>query len=123
MVRSNRYGCSEDQSLTGFEDMGTRVEEFGSLRGRRMTWFRDALVGFRDVGSLLIKRGTVMGPLVPLLFVALVFVLAAWLFRSVAMLGNYIQEDPAPVATLFGRLGDLPEPRFVEPALPELAVA
>ncbi len=53
-----------------------------------MTWFRDALVGFRDVGSLLIKKGTVMGPLVPLLFVAFVFVLAAWLFRSVAMLGG-----------------------------------
>lgn len=53
-----------------------------------MTWFRDALIGFRDVGSLLIKKGTVMGPLVPLLFVAFVFVLAAWLFRSVAMLGS-----------------------------------
>ena len=53
-----------------------------------MAWFREALVGFRDVGSLLIKKGTVMGPLVPLLFLAFVFVLTAWLFRSVAMLGG-----------------------------------
>ena len=78
-----------------------------------MTWFRDALVGFRTVGSLLIKKGTVMGPLVLLLFVAFVFVLAAWLFRSVAMLGNYIQEGPAPVATLFGRLRDLPKGNYI----------
>ena len=53
-----------------------------------MTWFREALVGFRDVGSLLIKKGTVMGSLVPLLFVTFGFVLAAWFFRSVAVISD-----------------------------------
>lgn len=47
---------------------------------------RSALSGFRDAGSLLIKRGTVMGPLVPLLFIALVLLLAAYLFREVAVI-------------------------------------
>ena len=50
-----------------------------------MLGLRNVLAGFRDMGSLLIKRGTVMGPLVPLLYLAVVFVLAAYLFRSVAL--------------------------------------
>ena len=51
-----------------------------------MLGLRNALSGFRDVGSLLIKRGTVMGPLVPLLFIALVLLLAAYLFLEVAVI-------------------------------------
>ena len=51
-----------------------------------MLGLRSALSGFRDVGSLLIKKGTVMGPLIPLLFVALVLLLAAYLFREVAVI-------------------------------------
>ena len=50
-----------------------------------MLGLHNAWADFRDVGSLLIKRGTVMGPLVPLLFLALVFVLAAYLFREMAV--------------------------------------
>ena len=50
-----------------------------------MLGLHNAWAGFRDVGSLLIKRGTVMGPLIPLLFLALVFVLAAYLFRETAV--------------------------------------
>lgn len=60
----------------------------GHYWGERMTLFREALVGFRDVGSLLIKKGTVMGSLVPLLFVTFGFVLAAWFFRSVAVISD-----------------------------------
>ena len=51
-----------------------------------MLGLRSALSGFRDVGSLLIKKGTVMGPLIPLLFIALVLLLAAYLFREVAVI-------------------------------------
>ena len=51
-----------------------------------MLGLRTALSGFRDVGSLLIKRGTVIGPLIPLLFIALVLLLAAYLFREVAVI-------------------------------------
>ena len=44
---------------------------------------------------------------------------------SMFWLGNYIQEDPAPVATPFDlstrsrhrKLGDFPHPQFVEPAM------
>ena len=50
-----------------------------------MLGLQNALAGFRDVGSLLIKRGTVMAPLVPLLFLAVLFVFAAYPFRSVAV--------------------------------------
>ena len=51
-----------------------------------MLGLRSALSGFRDVGSLLIRKGTVMGPLIPLLFIALVLLLAAYLFREVAVI-------------------------------------
>ena len=50
-----------------------------------MLGLQNALAGFRDVGSLLIKRGTVMAPLVPLLFIAVFFVLVAYVFRSVTV--------------------------------------
>ena len=50
-----------------------------------MLGLRSALSGFQDVGSLLIKRGTVMGPLVPLLFIAPVLLLFAYLFRDVTV--------------------------------------
>ena len=72
----------------GFEGQGHESRSLGHYRGERMTLFREALVGFRDVGSLLIKKGTVMGSLVPLLFVTFGFVLAAWFFRSVAVISD-----------------------------------
>ena len=49
-----------------------------------MTELRRILAGSRDVGSELVKRGTAMGPLVPLLVLAGGFVVAAWFFRSSA---------------------------------------
>ena len=49
-----------------------------------MTELRKILAGSRDAGSELVKRGTAMGPLVPLLVLAGGFVVAAWFFRSSA---------------------------------------
>lgn len=40
----------------------------------------------RDVGSLLFKKGSVMTPLIALLFLVPVFIWAAYLFRSVAVI-------------------------------------
>ena len=42
--------------------------------------------GLRDIGIALVKRGTVMGPLVPSLVLVLIFLLFAWLFRETAVL-------------------------------------
>ena len=50
-----------------------------------MVGLQNALAGFRDVGNLLIKRGTVMGPMVPPLFVSVFFALIAYPFLSVAV--------------------------------------
>ena len=50
-----------------------------------MLGLHNAWAGFRDVGSLLIKRGTVMEPLYPSLLLALVLVSAAYLFRETAV--------------------------------------
>ena len=47
-----------------------------------MLGLHNAWAGFRDVGSQQTKKGTVMGPLVPLLFLALMLVPAAYLFRE-----------------------------------------
>lgn len=48
--------------------------------------FGAALAGLLQTGTTLIKRGTVMGPLVPVVFlVAIVGVPAAWFFRDVAV--------------------------------------
>jgi len=53
-----------------------------------MSWFRDGLAAVQDVGGLLVKRGTAMGPLVPSLLLSPFFVGAAWLFRSVAVVSG-----------------------------------
>ena len=50
--------------------------------------FRDILGGIQDVGNVLIKRGTAMGPLVPSLFLVPVFIFSAWLFRTTAVVGD-----------------------------------
>ena len=39
--------------------------------------------GFRQASGLLIKRGTAMGPLIPLLSLAPIFLFFAWLFREI----------------------------------------
>ena len=49
--------------------------------------FRDILGGIQDVGGVLIKRGTAMGPLVPSLLLVPAFIFAAWLFRTTAIVG------------------------------------
>ena len=41
-----------------------------------------SLQHLQDIGGLLIKRGSAMGPLVPSLLLIPVFLFAAWLFRS-----------------------------------------
>ena len=51
-----------------------------------MLGFSTALAAFRDIGSLLVRRGTVMGPMLPLLAVAVVFALAAYSLQSVAVI-------------------------------------
>ena len=49
--------------------------------------FHKVLEGLQAVGELLIKRGSAMGPLVPSLIVLVPgFVIAAWFFRSTAMI-------------------------------------
>ena len=50
---------------------------------QRMNWWAR---GLHHASDLLIKRGTAMGPLVPLLFLVPVFLGAAWLFRDVLIL-------------------------------------
>ena len=53
-----------------------------------MSLFRNGLAAVQDIGGLLIKRGTAMGPLVPLLLLVPVFIGAAWLFKSVAVVAG-----------------------------------
>ena len=53
-----------------------------------MSLFRNGLAAVQDIGGLLIKRGTAMGPLVPLLLLVPVFLGAAWLFESVAVVAG-----------------------------------
>lgn len=49
--------------------------------------FHRVLEGLQAVGELLIKRGSAMGPLVPLIIVLVPgFIVAAWFFRSIAMI-------------------------------------
>ena len=48
--------------------------------------FHRVLEGLQAVGELLIKRGSAMGPLVPSIIVLVPgFIVAAWFFRSTAM--------------------------------------
>ncbi len=49
--------------------------------------FHRVLEGLQAVGELLIKRGSAMGPLVPSIIVLVPgFIVAAWFFRSIAMI-------------------------------------
>lgn len=51
-----------------------------------MPGLRSALSEIGDAGSLLIRKGAVMAPLIPLLFIAFGFLVAAYLFREVAVI-------------------------------------
>ena len=50
--------------------------------------FRNVLGSLQEIGGLLVKRGTAMGPLVPSLALCPLLLLFAWLFRSLAVVGN-----------------------------------
>ena len=50
--------------------------------------FRSILGGLQEIGGLLVKRGTAMGPLVPSLVLCPILLLFAWLLRSVAVVSN-----------------------------------
>ena len=55
--------------------------------------FQNILGSLQEIGGLLVKRGTAMGPLVPSLVLCPLLLLFAWLFRSaavvvVAVVGN-----------------------------------
>ena len=50
--------------------------------------FRGILSSLQEVGGLLVKRGTAMGPLVPTLILCPVFLFVAWLFKSTFVLGG-----------------------------------
>ena len=50
--------------------------------------FRDIVGGIQDIGGVLVKRGTAMGPLVPSLLLAPAFIFAAWIFRTTAIVWN-----------------------------------
>ena len=45
-------------------------------------------LGLREIGSLLVKRGTAMGPLVPSLLISLVLLFFSWLFESTLVIGG-----------------------------------
>ena len=51
-----------------------------------MQEFHKIASGLRDIGIEIVKRGTAMGPLVPLLIMVPIFLLFAWLFRETAVL-------------------------------------
>lgn len=51
--------------------------------------FDRVLAGLQDIGGLLVKRGSALGPLVPALLLSPVFLGAAWLFRSVFVIRGY----------------------------------
>ena len=63
-----------------------------------MSLFRNGLAAVQDIGGLLIKRGTAMGPLVPLLLLVPVFIGAAWLFKSVAVVAGAVLQRLVRVA-------------------------
>jgi len=50
--------------------------------------FRNMLGSLQEIGGLLVKRGTAMGPLVPSLVLCPLLLLIAMLFRTVAVVGN-----------------------------------
>ena len=50
--------------------------------------FRNLIGSLQMIGGLLVKRGTAMGPLVPSLALCPLLLLFAWLFRSVAVVGD-----------------------------------
>lgn len=50
--------------------------------------FRNLLGSLQIIGGLLVKRGTAMGPLIPSLALCPLLLLFAWLFRSVAVVGD-----------------------------------
>ena len=45
-------------------------------------------LGLQETSGLLIKRGTVMGALVPTLLISLVLLIFAWLFESTLVIGG-----------------------------------
>ena len=45
-------------------------------------------LGLREISSLLVKRGTAMGPLVPSLLNSLLLLFFAWLFESTLVIGG-----------------------------------
>lgn len=47
---------------------------------------RQVVAGLHRSGTALIKRGTAMGPLVPVLFLVPVLATLAWLFKGIAMI-------------------------------------
>ena len=54
-----------------------------------LRWLRQALGGLFDTGTALIKRGTVLGALIPVVFlVVLACSVLAWLFRDTAVFGD-----------------------------------
>lgn len=45
-------------------------------------------LGLQEISGLLIKRGTAMGPLVPILLISLVLLFFAWFFKSTLVIGG-----------------------------------
>ena len=54
-----------------------------------MQEFHKITSGLHDIGSALIKRGTAMGPLVPLLMMVPILFLFAWLLRETVVLMGF----------------------------------
>lgn len=51
--------------------------------------FDRVLASLQGIGGLLIKRGSALGPLIPALLMIPVFLGAAWLFRSMFVIGGF----------------------------------
>ena len=84
-------GLSNDViSLGRAEPALTHVSRFVVIAENeaKQVSFRNISGSLQEIGGLLVKRGTAMGPLVPSLALCPILLLFAWLFRSVALVGN-----------------------------------
>lgn len=57
-------------------------------------------LGLQEISGLLIKRGTAMGPLVPILLISLVLLFFAWLFKSTLVIESTLVIDGIPLITV-----------------------
>ena len=57
-------------------------------------------LGLQEISGLLIKRGTAMGPLVPILLISLVLLFFSWFFKSTLVIESTLVIDGIPLITV-----------------------